>query len=214
MQPPHKNEGPRRESQPSTHLRRHLLNRHTIPGLVQREFYETRCAAGDLKNSGYFGLYGPVVRSRKNSCPGYSQRASLSTTAKFSQHFTTFGALPPSLVVPPPCTPHRCCQTDWTPDRDWLGSVFRAGSPGSFQKERPRGYYLPEPPLEGRSFVKSCFMLTHQKPDGESGVHNLSMAHGALTGSASSFSMHSIAGLEGSLCSSVQHLATPAWGWR
>ena len=168
----------------------------------------------DLGFWGYFWLHGPVVPSLMNSRNTQPRGAILSTSAKFLQHFAAITGLPPLVVVVPACAPQWCCQTDWTPDRDWLGSVFRAGSPGSFQKERPRGFYLPEPPLEGRSFVKSCLMVTHQKPDGESGIHNLSMAHGALTVPASSFSMHSMAGLEGNPCSSGQHLTAPAWGWR
>jgi hypothetical protein len=99
-------------------------------------------------------------------------------------------------------------------ERGWLHSVFRAGSPGFFQKERPRGFNLPEPTLEGCSFVKSYLMVTHQKPDSDSGVHNSSMAYGALTSPASSCSMCPVAGLEG--CSSPSGLrsAAPERGWR
>ena len=168
----------------------------------------------DLRFLGYFWLYGPVVPSLNNSRNTQPRGAILSTSVKFLQHFAVITSLPLPVVVVTPCAPHWCCQTDLTPDRDWLRSVFRAGSPGSFQKERPRGFNLPEPPLEGCSFVKSCLMVTHQKPDGESGVHNLSMAHGALTVPASSRSMRSLACLEGSHCSSGQRSVTPARRWR
>ena len=167
----------------------------------------------DLAFWGYFWLHGPVVPSLMNSRNTQPRGAILSTSAKFLQHFAAITGLPPLVVVVPACAPQWCCQTDWTPDRDWLGSVFRAGSPGSFQKERPRGFYLPEPPLEGRSFVKSCLMVTHQKPDGESGVHNLSMAYGALTVPASSCSMHSMADLEGCSSASGHPSAAPERGW-
>lgn len=142
----------------------------------------------DAKNSGFFRSCEPGVHSLQLML-NTTQGASLCATAKFLQLFSIFDACPPSLVVATPCAPHRCCQTDGIPVRDWLGSDFRAGSPGFFQKKRPRGYYLPEPPLDGCSFVKSCFMVTDQKPVVESGVQNLSMAHGALTVPGSSYSM-------------------------
>jgi hypothetical protein len=168
----------------------------------------------DLRFLGYFWLYGPVVPSLNNSRNTQPRGAILSTSVKFLQHFAAITSLPLPVVVVTPCAPHWCCQTDLTPDRDWLRSVFRAGSPGFFQKERPRGYYLPEPTLEGCSFVKSCLMVTHQKPDSESGVHNSSMAYGALTVPASSCSMCAVAGSEG--CSSASGLrsATTERGWR
>jgi len=96
-----------------------------------------------------------------NSRDTKPQRATLGSTTKFPQHFAAIAGLPPLVVVVPACAPQWCCQTDWTPDRDWLGSVFRAGSPGFFQKERPRGYYLPEPTLEG-------VLLRQELPHGDS----------------------------------------------
>lgn len=167
----------------------------------------------DLRFLGYFWLYGPVVPSLDNSRNTQPRGAILSTSVKFLQHFAVITSLPLPVVVVTPCAPHWCCQTDLTPDRDWLRSVFRAGSPGSFQKERPRGFNLPEPPLEGCSFVKSCLMVTHQKPDGESGVHNLSVAHGALTVPATSL-MPSVACSGGRSCSSEQRLVASVMGWR
>ena len=102
-----------------------------------------------------------MVPSLINSRNTQPRGAILSTSAKFLQNFAAITGLPPLVVVVAACAPQWCCQTDWTPDRDWVGSVFRAGSPGSFQKERPRGYYLPEPTLEG-------VLLRQELPNGDS----------------------------------------------
>jgi hypothetical protein len=147
------------------------------------------------------------------SCDTKPQRAILRTSAKSLQHFAAITGLPPLVVVVPACTPHRCCQTDWTPTGTGSTRSSGQGALGLSKRKGPGASTSLSQPLRGCSFVKSCLMVTHQKPDSESGVHNSSMAYGALTVPASSCSMSAVAGLEGCSSASGLRLAAPERGW-
>ena len=89
-------------------------------------------------------------RSESKSTLNYGASwATLGMTAKFPQQAVTRVANAPPVVICLPAAPHWCCQTGGDTSRVRLNRPVGRGALGLSAMKRPRGLYLPGPPLAG-----------------------------------------------------------------